>query len=1026
MPNGRPPRFRRDPYSPVATTLPQETPREDVGLFRKLLAGGTRIGTGLVGSMLSVEPGLGTVIGGGIGGAGESAAQYIGGEKQDPRRIATEAGITALPLGKLYQAGKYLKSALFGGGLAGGSYAARQLAAGEEVDPTAAALHTAGGGALGALFARLGIRRAGEPEPPPTGKPIRYEVEPTSRKQIAPRLPTPSGETIRMAEPSSLEKFQRFIRQEVPSQGPAFGYEAAGGPAGKSAAKAATEAEKATKEATARAQIAGLRGTMVPGTPKVSESISAPLEGGIGTTRATVPYVKPKAAGEGEDIQELAETLGVGPRVPVSPSARVTERPVDYPFDKPTAQPLSPEMEAYAAATRASREARYQERYAAWIQQGQTDIEAQRLAALGRVPPTPTAPPIAPVTTEPIPSYSPFGPDWREVRPGEVFAPGGEFKMDVGSGKNWVKEPVEIPPVRAQEPLGAPISPVVSPEVPPITPPEESPVEALMNFFKTRVDAAGFGNRAIRAAKAAGEAVPEEGRAIAGMNLRREAQAAGLPTGRAVQPPPIPTPIEPPTPIIPPVPIAAPTRVGGLAQTAKAREAALAARKAKQAEVVPVPEGGTPPAQAKKFEELFNKLRAERKGEKGEVSQAALYNLLLGGTGAAVGAATDPLDDRYLSALAGAGAGLGIAQIPRILQSLGANTTSLPGLIEELQAPEGVRTVAQKVWQILPQIQRMNYLFGFNLIPNAIAGPWGSGAFSALEAGLSDDPRGWIALKKLFNPNLLKKGFENLEEAKSLIGRAEGIAYGEAANIPERLVAAPGTAMTAGDITVRNVLIEAGFPEDMARTMTLTSEPASDIAGRVGKFARGAAERKDITSPLAGMALPFWRTPANILEQGIPRLPALGPLAQALRQNPDSLRQIAVQQGLSIPITAGSYVAGASLSPEEARLARPWITNVAGRYSLPASIGFAAGQARRRGQPLPKVITTSVGRGITDLPLPTTQTAEDWIRFISGGLQPRQLPAGATPGLVRDLNLLGQRATPGIPGRPRRSPRFQR
>jgi len=948
-------------------------PKNEPGTLRKLGAAGVRVGSGIIGSLIAAEPGLGTAIGGGLGAGGESLAEYLEGAEQDPRKIATEAAITAVPLGKLFQTGKALKSALYGGALSGGSTVARELAAGEEIDPKAVGINAALGGALTGLLAHIGgpktqtqdvvLEQFGE-----RPRVLRSYVRATPT--IAPR---PAG-----FQPKS---------KAVP-----YGYEAAGGPAGKSATKEAKEIEKAT--AAKVIEEARIAAGVEPKPPTFGKTITAPTGQPGGRQSMSTRYAKPKKGG----VTPLAKMLGATEEGVPPAGTRVEYTPVVEPPAPPTL-PVGP-------TTRPPIGSNIRTGLQRLVESGRLTREEAELRLGGPLyeasaVPVVKQPEVMPVSTLESEARA-MAVAEAERRAAEQATPGISISQEGAIRPADVIDvsPTKVEPVtRGLLPAGQEVAQAMEGAAPQQA---EGPLSALMNLFKSRVDAAGFGNRAIKAAKAAGEAVPEEGRAIAGMNLRREAQAAGLPTGRAVK---VQAPVEGaplpseglPSAAVPEAPPilgpgqvqpVIPTTAAGLSQTSKAREAALAARQAKREAAIPLEPGATPPAEAKKYEDLFNKL----KGQKGAIAPSLAMHLAGGLGGAAIGAATDPFDNRLLSAGVGAGVGLGAAQLPRLLQSIGANPNLASSL--DTSTTEGIRESAKKIGEALPQIQRANYLWdAFGLPANMLAGPYGSAVTGALEATLSGDTtRGLAALRELANPlkfgklwqesqkeaiEVLKRGELGRADADIGIGKLQSMSY----------LHGPGVYMTAGDLAARKILMNAGFTDDEARLITLTSEPATKFGKQVVNFARSGG-------PLAQLLLPFSRTPANIAEQGFQRLPIVGAITQ-LAKHETELRTIAAQQGVSAAISAASYALGSNLDPETAKIVRRYVTNLAGRYSLPAGMAFAAGEASQRGG---NQLSAMLGRGIqSGLVLPTADTAESWARFISSGGDMSQVPRGVSP-----------------------------
>src|SRR5258707_6959249 len=110
-------------YAPA----PPPPPKSMMDKLRDLAATGVRIGSGWGASIPAMEPGLGTLAGGAIGGLGEGAAELIEGSPLSVPRMAAEAGMGMVPLGKVFKAGKVAQSAIRSGLMSGGGTAMREL-----------------------------------------------------------------------------------------------------------------------------------------------------------------------------------------------------------------------------------------------------------------------------------------------------------------------------------------------------------------------------------------------------------------------------------------------------------------------------------------------------------------------------------------------------------------------------------------------------------------------------------------------------------------------------------------------------------------------------------------------------------------------------------------------------------------------------------------------------------------------------------------------------------------------------------
>ena len=398
--------------------------------------------------------------------------------------------------------------------------------------------------------------------------------------------------------------------------------------------------------------------------------------------------------------------------------------------------------------------------------------------------------------------------------------------------------------------------------------------------------------------------------------------------------------------------------------------------------------------------------------------------LFAGAAGAGIGAATS--DDPLTGALmGGVGGFVAPKAIPAMLRAIGTPVDALRNIEISVQTPEGIKDAAQKIFASLPQVQRFNYLAGVNLIPNSVAGPWGAAFMGALEHGLAGDPRGWTAIRELRNiPKFVKDtAMTNMEESRQLLhaghmGRAESglLDYG-----PEKLreaVGWPGIQMTSGDLTARKILLAAGFSEAEAKRITLTSEATGKTFQPMAEFGKD--------SPLWQLMFPFRRTPANIAQQGLQRMPLIGSFMD--QQGTPMNQQLISQLLLTPAVTGVNYAVGANVDPETAKWLRPWMNNLGGQYSLSGGIGFAAGQAHKRGQPVAKAVGQAAVRDA--FPLPTTDSAENLYNWLFTKQTPtpnpltdlegfiREAPRGTVPSIAKSF--VEETAGTGIPSQRRR------
>lgn len=379
--------------------------------------------------------------------------------------------------------------------------------------------------------------------------------------------------------------------------------------------------------------------------------------------------------------------------------------------------------------------------------------------------------------------------------------------------------------------------------------------------------------------------------------------------------------------------------------------------------------------------------------ERGAISNLLLMRLGLGAAGAFAGSALSP-QHQLLGALIGGTAG---ALSPSLLSQLSQSASIADSDPEHLSR---LSNIADQVINEIPHMTRFNLLATLpGLTANALVGPWGSAIMGSLEHMLAGDARGANALRELINPtNFAREYLPSIKRASDLIARGEG---GRAElNAPgwmgkfAKMQTFPGVALTAGDEAARAILQRHGFNPDEARRITLTSQPWSKSGANIVNFVKG--------SPLLQVLAPFTRTPANILEQGIERTPFLGEVAQSFKTrrglSPDPANLRAVQQLLGGAVGLGSGALGYEMDPSTDTSVRRYLTNFAGPYSLPATVGLSAGQALRAGQnPIGAGIQAAYGR----LPLPTTRPLSELSAFLNDPSL-KTLPPQLIPAFVRE------------------------
>jgi hypothetical protein len=559
--------------------------------------------------------------------------------------------------------------------------------------------------------------------------------------------------------------------------------------------------------------------------------------------------------------------------------------------------------------------------------------------------------------------------------------------------------------VEPDEDLSAPLNVSLEPEVsvPAAAAPAASvPAATELRKFLTFDDplaASDLWYRTLKQEEAAGRTFPKEFQRLIGKALQREKTKANLPTNQPIsataperfdisQPPPN---VPPPAnigaelaPRVPPVADAA----DELNINSPFYEAAAQAEAARAGR----PVGAE--ADNQTIANLLEFLKGEGgggglgKGIVGAINPELATAIAMGGFGGLGGAALGASQgvDPVLSGLAGAGLGFASPYALAKMRSMEFGAPDFSEVGDQVREAVGSKaaisdTIASTLEKI-PQIQRANVLWsGPGLVANAGVGPYGSGVMGGLELALKG--HGTEALQNTRNPvTFAKNWYNNLPEAERLVaqgelGRAEGLDAGVIDTAAKSYMAFPGTAMTAGDITTTNALEAAGVPHALAKEYTLTSEPWTRAGKWIANAGRGAPvnDADRAAKALINSLALFKRTPANVLEQGMERLPGIGAAVQFMKHNGDvSLQDVLAQQGLGTAVTGASYLAGNNVDPETARWMKRFVTNAGGVYSLPASIGFTVGQANARNRSGKQTIA-DITRDA--LPLPTDQSVRD-------------------------------------------------
>lgn len=326
---------------------------DKLGGIKGILASGTRALSGVA----SAEGGW---LGAGISGAGELGAEALEGSlfKQDIgrtlARTGAAAGLGAIPFGAVLKAGKPIASALRGAVHAGGGEAVREVAAGNDLDPSAIGTSALLGGATTGLLAKFLTPKAAVPSAAAapieiqttaqTGKGTRV-IDPTKGGGITENLTplpsiTPTGEVPLPVGPMPEPK------ASVPYSG------TAPAPYRRAATDTIKAEALAAKERAAADEIAAIKLTHQPQEPTVTESGSSPTPAGKESFRRTWTPPDPKATpahtefepGGGDpvidrtadyDAQRAAQSKPVEPPPQAAPTQPVEQSPLVKLFKSP-------------------------------------------------------------------------------------------------------------------------------------------------------------------------------------------------------------------------------------------------------------------------------------------------------------------------------------------------------------------------------------------------------------------------------------------------------------------------------------------------------------------------------------------------------------------------------------------------------------------------------------------------------------------------------------------------------------------
>ena len=1037
-----PPRRIRPFVAPQRAVEPPST-------LRRVLAGATRVAGGLY-------P-LGGPVGAGLAGGAEALAEKIEGTDVDPRRMAVEGAIGAVPLAKYIRSGRALASMLRTGAMTGVGEAGREYARGEELDPKAIAIATGLGGATGGVLGRIG-----GPKPIPKPQPPTLPRDP-SLYSAYPLLPRTSKQIERLAVAAQAEGHPdiaiRTLKRAVDA--------GADDPRllnrllrvqGSEASKAKKAAEAAAAEDEIRASIEG--GGLIPGNPVIREGIAAPIPGG--KISQGVTYRQRPAAGtpqravfdtlvaRGHDPNQALDEIERLSRM--SPAREGMAATTDMPSGDVLGRMLS-RMPAIGSRAQKGPLERLQNAIREEAAAGsRTTQEIPSVATSPAVAEEPTDFLTALTKAPGVISKAPRKPRTLKQQAQQDAYEALEKRLQAEAGGMPLAGPKEAALAAAAKgadeltalnkiagiedepvPLGARGTAPVDPLAGMLRPEKTATKLGAAGIFESPVDVAGT---VYRGAK--GEpGLAKEARGYLGTSLEAEAEKAGLPVrrpgaqgrlaaflGKELEPR-----LAASGEAIPPQGLSGAPQGGTVAlegpveasralpdrpllSTTDLRQAIGVNEKTIdrwiRAGLIP---GATRVGRQWRFrrEEVLQAIESgtlgRPKAPTGGEAGFAVPELMMGMTGAAAGAITDPFDNPVISALAGAGTGLAVPHILAGIKSLGVAPETLGNVQEQLQTQEGIVGLAKRIARTLPHMQRANLLYSVPGLPaNMWAGPWGAVMTGALTKALSGDPRGWAVLKSgdLWPSRFGKEWMASGQEALDLVRRADskGTRFIEGAPVAQDVspgplrtyLETPAKGMAMGDVAARRILTRHGFSEDEARIMTLTSEPELPAMKKLAGLREG--ER----SPFMEMLAPFVRTGANVVEGSAHATPLLGFITSSMKKNVPSVQEQLVTQGMGAAAGLGSYAIGNNIDPETARVLRRYITNVAGRQGLLAGLGFTAGQANRTGQPL---VSPQTLRALEmSLPLPTAAPLTDLIEGVAGQ---GRVPRGAVPGVLYDF-----------------------
>jgi hypothetical protein len=365
-----------------------------------------------------------------------------------------------------------------------------------------------------------------------------------------------------------------------------------------------------------------------------------------------------------------------------------------------------------------------------------------------------------------------------------------------------------------------------------------------------------------------------------------------------------------------------------------------------------------------------------------------LTRLASTGAGAGIGAAMSEEDPLSGAILGGSAGMLGAPMISKAMQNMGESGASQLSLGDKLVN-----------WQRFALLSHP-----YNLLVNTLA-PTGGGALGSIEkmaqgaveklAGdsTSNMQLGLSGLKNVMNPVRWKNFGQDMDEAQRRLHLEEQRAdFTPGDKTFDYVTGIPAQIMTAGDTGVRNTLQDAGWTEDMARAVTVTSEPRYPLTKGLTNFVR-------TSGPAARFILPFSRTASNVAESSFERIPLVGMLARRSgldgeTELPPFAAEILARQGMGGLVGTLAYQLGQEVDPEtSSRYKIPLIvTNLSGQYGAIAGAAFLAGQASQSGSDVSGQMDKVISSGTQALPLPTMESPTEMATDLKDLLINREPP----------------------------------